>query len=549
MRKISLDYEQTGYFPKIILDYLSGKNSLRAFYKYAPDIASFKKVIANKKKQTVNRTVLTAVIREQYRSIQTHQKVTANINSLSEPNTFTVTTAHQPNLFTGFLYFFYKIISTINLAEQLKAAYPEVNFVPIYWMGSEDHDFEEINHIHLFKNDIEWKDKAGGAVGRLKTTSLNKILKQIKPILGDSKHAKQLYQMLEDAYYSPLVKGDKGGFKTLAEATRFLVDRLFHQYGLVIIDGDDRRLKELFVDVIEDDIFNQKAYHIVSQTIEQLSPSRVLGTGQADNYKIQVNPRQINVFYLRDGLRARIVQNKGSFEVLGTGKKLSSSELKEELKKYPERFSPNVILRPLYQERVLPNLCYVGGGGELAYWLELKSLFENYKINFPVLILRNSVCLIDKTIAEKLQKIDIEPSAIFNDMDHLAKQYVKKHSKKELTIKEEKDQLNNIFQRILAKALKIDSSLEQAVKGEYARQRKTLEKLEAKLLKAEKGKHIAAINQIKIIKEKLFPQGQLQERYENFIPYYLKYGDEFIKMLKAELNPLEKQFFILLEDI
>ncbi|MFH1321753.1 MAG: bacillithiol biosynthesis cysteine-adding enzyme BshC [Bacteroidota bacterium] len=545
------------YFPPMILDYLNGEEKLKPFYKYpvsnkqnltyserSRTINAFKSAIFERQNQKINRKLLVEILKEQYSSIVSRpQSLIPHIELLLLQNTFTITTGHQLCLFTGPLYFIYKIITTINLAEKLKNAFPEYNFIPVYWMVSEDHDFNEINHIHLFNKTIEWKpDKKEreGAVGRISADSIKNVLEELKSILGQGQYSKELYEFFKKTYSE---------HKTLAQATRYLVNELFGKYGLVIIDGDDKRLKSEFKDVIEDDIINNMAFQLINSTNKKLSR----------HYKVQVNPRGINCFYLGKNSRERIEKNlksKGSvtvphqedlksYSVLNTDISFSEAELLTEIHDHPEKFSPNVVLRPLYQEKILPNLAYVGGSAELAYWLQLKSAFDHYDVNFPVLILRNSVLLIDNKINKRLNKLGIQPKQLFNNTNLIVKNFLRKTSQVEINIDAEKKIITKAFKSMILKAEKTDVSLKAAVSAELQKQLKSLSNIERKLLKAEKRKRETDVDQINKIKEKLFPKNTLQERYDNFIPYYLKYGKEFFSILKRELNPLEYEFIIL----
>ena len=193
MRLIEIPYHQTNAFSKFILDYISGDKSLTPFYNRFPKLENFKQQILEKQKQPLNRQVLVAALKKQYSGLETSELVKDNIQSLALENTFTVATGHQLCLFTGPLYFIYKIISTLNLAELLKAENPEYNFVPIYWMATEDHDFEEVNHVHLFGKTLTWEQDQKGGVGAIPTQSLETLFAELKPILGASEFAYPLY--------------------------------------------------------------------------------------------------------------------------------------------------------------------------------------------------------------------------------------------------------------------------------------------------------------------------------------------------------------------
>lgn len=513
-KKSKIPLAETNQFSKLIIDYINGDNSLRPFYTYEPKIESFKKVIEDKSKELINRSVLVEVLKSQYQKSNIQHP---NFNLLLNKNTFTVCTGHQLCLFTGPLYFIYKIISTINLSETLKRNYPDFNFVPVYWMASEDHDFEEVSSINLFGKKANWNNtEAKGAVGRLKTDSLNVVIEELKQILGDSQNANELIQLFSDAYLK---------HSNLADATRYLVHHLFGEYGLVILDADDARLKAEFLDILKDDILNTTNYKIVNQTISELEKVGV---------KPQVNPREINCFYLTDADRVRIEKNK-----------FTSETLTLELKNHPEYFSPNVVLRPLYQQKILPNLAYVGGPGEIAYWLEYKAMFDHHKITFPVLIPRNFALLTDEKINQQLQKLGFTIEDIFKNTDGLLKEFVSKNSTSELSLKEQELKLVSLFAEISAKAIAVDQTLKGSVEAELQKAINSIKNIESKLLRSEKQKQEININQIKKIKNKYFPDGSLQERFENFSPYYLKYGKHFINDLKEAFDPLDFQLLIL----
>lgn len=532
-QKILLDYSSTNFFSKTILDYLSGNKSLKPFYQFTPEISSFNKTIEIKSKEKIDRKSLVEILQLQNAKLKTlNTKLSSTIDLLKNENTFTITTAHQPILFTGPLYFIYKIINAINLSEQLKMVYPGYNFIPVFWMNGEDHDFAEVNHANIFGRKIVWKVEKGagtkeegteekkenlGAVGKIKTDPLKNVLDEIKNILGEGENAKRLMNLFSEAYLQ---------HSNFADATRFIVNELFGEYGLVVIDSDDKRLKEIFAPVMEDEILNSHCVKLVNSTIQQL---------EKNGYDAQSKPREINLFYLTENSREKI----GTSEIINR---------KSEIINFPQRFSPNVLLRCLFQEMILPNIAYIGGGGELAYWLEMKNLFEHYKINFPILLLRNSVLWIDKNNSERMKKLNLEPKDLFSDTEILINKFVEAKSEVDTSLEKEKVHLENFFKNISIKAKEIDPTLEGTVLSEHKKVLSSLENIENKILKAEKRKHETAIQQIRSLKEKLFPENELQERYDNFIQFYLKYGKEFISVLKEELNVTEKKFTVIIEE-
>ncbi|MEM8508299.1 MAG: bacillithiol biosynthesis cysteine-adding enzyme BshC [Bacteroidota bacterium] len=526
-----IPFRNTGYFSKLICDYLDNQETLTPFFNRFPTMDSFREQLEEKTNSypPEYRIVLGDALSKQYEGLRTSSVTLENIESLKQTKTFTVVTGHQLNLFTGPMYFLYKIISTINLTELLKEKYPEYNFVPIYWMATEDHDFEEINYFNFGGQKIRWNLNASGAVGRLSTTGLEEVANVFRNQVGISDNARDLLSLFEKAYLN---------HKTLSEATRYLANSLFGNYGLVIVDGDDRSLKQLLVPYAKQDIFDHLPYGKVTETAHELS-------AVSQDYAIQVNPREINYFYLLEGVRERIVEEQGSFKVNGTSLQFSREELVRTLEDFPERFSPNVIARPLYQEIVLPNLCYIGGGGELAYWLELKSYFESMKITFPTLLLRNSALIITEKNTEKLNKMQLGVADLFLKQSSLINKKIRQISNIAIDFTPQKKALETQFEALYELAQATDASFLGAVKAQEVKQKKGLDTLEKRLLKAQKRKLKDHVVRLTTLQNQLFPNQSLQERQLNFSELYLEYGAQLIPMLKRVLDPLKMEFLIL----
>ena len=460
-----IDFQDTGAFSKIILDYLEDTETVQPFYKYSMTMSSFKTLIEDKSKEKINRKLLVDVLEEQNIHLPFNEKVMENIHSLRSSDTYTVTTGHQLNIFTGPLYLIYKIISAINLAKKISEEHPGIKVVPIYWMATEDHDFDEINHISLFKKTIVWnvENNIKGAVGRINiSNNIQTTIEQVKCILGVSDYALTLTSMIEKAYLTNV---------TLAAAMRSLVHQLFHDQGLIILDADNYHFKQVFSSIIQQDIETKQSFHCVNETIQRMK----------SNYKIQANPREINFFYLLDNYRVAIVTDGEKYKTNDDKYVFTKEELQQEIQIYPERFSPNVIMRPLYQEVLLPNLAYVAGPNELAYWLELRSMFDFYAVNFPMLVLRNCALIIDDRNLEVMNKLDISISDLFLPLDQLLTSFVKKNSSEEINLKEEINLIEQSFVKIFDKGILIDPSLARLIRAERSKMLKTLNILEKKI--------------------------------------------------------------------
>jgi len=523
-----ISYQASGYFTPLINDYLNGNDTLKPLYHRFPTLQNFKLQLEEKQQNYSPefRDTLANTLTQQYKDLNPYIITQQNITLLRNNTTFTVTTGHQLNLFTGPLYFLYKIVSAINLAKDLKAEYPDYNFVPVYWMATEDHDFEEINYFTFRNKKIKWPRESAGPVGRLSTDGLDNVLGVFAKELGLGNYAKYIKDLFENAYLK---------HNNLADATRYLANKLFGKQGLVIIDADTPDLKKLFVPHIKEELLRQTSHQKVADTAQLLK-----------DYNIQVNPREINLFYIEDNLRERIILQDGIYHINNTDLKFTEAELLKILETNPEKFSPNVIMRPLYQEVILPNLCYIGGGGELAYWLELKSFFEASNITFPILLLRNSVLLTTQKQAEKLDKLNLTWADIFAKQQQLLNKKVQEFSELKLDFTEQKEFLKKQFETLTEMAAKTDASFLGAVKAQQIKQLKGLENLEKKLLRAEKRNHTDQLTRIVNLQNELFPGYSLQERRANFSEFYLEYDGKLFDELFKQLRPLEQEFNVVI---
>jgi len=535
-----INFQNSGYFSPLMNDYLNQKPLLLSLYNRFPNLENFEAQIQEKKENfndngnfngNSKRELLVSVLQKQYSKISASGLTQQNIEALASSDTFTITTGHQLNLFSGPLYFLYKIISTINLTKELKAKYPSQNFVPIYWMATEDHDFEEINYFNFKGRKFRWNAASSGPVGRLSTEGLSDFFEVYAPELGSGKNAEALKKLFQESYLN---------HSNLADATRFLANELFGEYGLVILDADDQDLKRAFIPYIKEELVQQTSHKRVLETAEKLK-----------NYTIQVNPREINLFYLEDNLRERIIFDPDSnreekYKVNNTKTSFSETEILELVEQNPEKFSPNVIMRPLYQEVILPNLCYIGGGGEIAYWLELKSFFDAVKVTFPILLLRNSALLTTAKQAKKADKLGLSWSDLFRKQKDLVNTKTEQLSKFPIDFTPQKELLQKQFERLYEIANQTDKSFLGAVKAQEAKQIKGLENLEKRLLKAQKRKYSEELERITDLQNELFPNQSLQERQANFSEFYIENGENFIPQLCNQLKPLEDNFSIII---
>ncbi len=529
MSTIKIPYSKTGYFSNTMCDYLEENPSLHPFYGRFPSIESLKQQVVEKQKSfsQVSRNTLVTQLKQQYKDIAVSEATQKNITALAKDTAFTITTGHQLNLFSGPLYYVYKILSIINLTEELALASPEYTFVPVFWMATEDHDLEEINFFNFKDKKIHWDGPKGGPVGRISTQSTQELVAVLEKEFGQTTDGLYLIDLFKKAYTQ---------HDNLAQATRFITNELFSSYGVVVIDGDDYVLKKQFAPYVEQELFHKTGFQEITKSSQKLV---------AAGYAQQVNPREINVFYIKDGLRERIIEKDGQFFVNNTEIVFTETKIKQALENHPEQFSPNALLRPLYQEVILPNLCYVGGGGEIAYWFQLKAFFSAVSVPFPVLLLRNSAVLVSKKVEEKLKKLDVSLEDIFKNEDDLSVWFTHKISEITIDFSSQRIYLKKQFKSLYIQAKQTDASFLGAVAAQEKKQLNGLNNLEKRLLKAQKRKHNNQIDRLIALRAMIFPNGNLQERNANFSEFYLEYGPALISTIKDKLQPLGTDFTVI----
>lgn len=521
-----LPYGETGYFSNIVTAYLNKDERLRPFYRYPVSHEGAKAALVARESFRTDRQLLVQELKKQYGSLQLSSSVERNIGLLAEENTFTVCTAHQPAIFTGNLFFVYKILHTIKLAGHLQKEMPGYNFVPVFYMGCEDADLDELGNIFLGGDKIVWDTKQKGAVGRMNTKGLEKIIHRIEGELSVQPYGKELVELLRECYLNS---------DNIQDATLKLVNALFGEFGLIVIIPDNAGFKKAMIPVFEDELFNRVSSGLVEKT----------GVALAENFKVQAHPRQINLFYLKDDIRERIDVDGENFVVVNTNIVFTPEEIRKELHTHPERFSPNVILRGVMQETILPNIAFIGGGGELAYWMELQGVFDRYKVPYPLLVLRNSFLVMEDKWKEKIERLQLNIKDIFRPAQELLNELVKRESDKKLSLAEEIVTATSYYDHLKGVAQQVDDTLTGHVAALQTRALKPLHELEKKLLRAEKRKFDAQERQLAALKNALFPNNGLQERVENFMPFYAKWGRQFIQFIYDHSLTFEQQFVVI----
>lgn len=529
--KIRIPFSDIPYLSKTDIAYQLLDPELKAFYEYKPTTEEVNRVIQCRGNFNTDRTLLVEVLKDQYANYTKSETAIQVIQQLTDKDCYTVTTAHQPCLMTGPLYIILKAVSTIRAARQMSEVSGK-KVVPIFVVGGEDHDFEEVNHFNLFNDRISWNlPNPTGPVGRLRTESLQDIVNSVVERIGDTEYGRSLSEMIVTSHQSG---------RSYAEAFGHFLHLLFGEYGLIVLSMDDKRFKTAFMDIMLKEIETQFSFATVNDTQRHLEE---LG------YKPQAFVRELNFFYLGNGGRDRILPNEDGtiLTIENSDKELSIDGLLKLCKEEPENFSPNVVTRPLYQEYILPNLAYIGGGGELAYWLERKEQFSTAEIHFPMLIRRDSALWIQDRDSRYLDEIGISGNMIFQPADDWIRHFIEKNSGETMNLAPDKQLVIKALDDFARKGGSIDPTLGKSLEAEKVKILKQIDHLESRIYRSLKQKNEQTINKLKRIKEKLFPNNGLMERHDNFIQLYIKHGPNLFSLLMEHLNPFDKCFKILLE--
>ena len=380
--------------------FIDKKPELLELFESQSSYFSVNEAIEGKKEFSQNRrVVLVEELKNQYKKLNLNstdsQQVVSSIECLLSPNTYTVTTGQQLHPLLGPLYVLYKINDTLQYVTLLKEVYPELTFIPVFWLASEDHDFDEVKNVNLFGKTFQWTSGESGAIGRFRTNGVVTLIDEIFESVSLNEEQKRLLIYWKTCYLES---------QTMSEATAKLVHSVFGFDKLIVIDGDSKSLKQDLIPVIKKDVLSSINYKAFNQFSDKLKEQK---------YSLQLGAREINFFYLDHQLRSRIVREEGLFSVLGTELKFTETELLNLIETETEKFSPNAVLRPLYQETILPNVAYIGGNAEVNYWLQLKEIFDQNFTVAPEIRLRTSVWLLNNKQQKLLNSLSFDPIHFF----------------------------------------------------------------------------------------------------------------------------------------
>ena len=532
-----IDYRQlppsSGGFSELFFDYVHDFPQVQKFYKHNfRDSHVFDSVLAAIDKNPVDRRTLVQVLGEQNTGFGSSPKTFENIALLSQATTYAVVTGQQVGLFGGPLYTIYKTITTITLAQKLKAKFPGLNFVPVFWIEGEDHDFEEMNHTSVLDREnklmrIEYlpggqmPERNLGPIGELAfDESLNQTLATLEESLQKTEYTDALLGRLKECY----VVG-----RTFNQAFTAWMSVLFEDYGLVFLTSNDARLKKILSPIFVREISHfPKTSQIVIDRSAELE----------DQYHAQVKAKSINLFLFHKGGRYLIEPREHDFSLKGTRHYLSKEELLKIAEETPELLSPNVVLRPIAQDALLPTVAYVAGPSEIAYHAQLKPVYDHFGVNQPVIYPRASASFIDERLERVIEKHQLELASFFDEVNALTARVLEQIAEVKL------DQIFGNTSSLVHDALhelkfglkEVDPTLLGTLEGVKSKIDTNLGLLKDKAFAAQKRRNETAVRQIERAAAGLMPNGGLQERELSVLYYMNKYGPDLVKWLTSELD-------------
>ncbi len=529
MKPYRLTYADTHRFTPLVLDHLAGDPFVASLNEFPPTLSGLVEAAEKRFFDPVARRELCAVLSEQYAGLEVMAATAKNLELLAGEDTLTVTTGHQLCLFTGPLYVPLKILNTIRIAEQLSKELKGRGVVPIFWMATEDHDRPEIDHARVNGVKMEWPGAIAGAVGRLPLDGIDAVVAEMDKVLGPGNHADRLRELIHRCY--------RPGH-TLAQATRLFIHGLFGRFGLICLDADHPTLKKRFAPFMRQELLERTVQTEVAKANDRI----------AEQYKVQAHAREVNLFYMEPGIRARILGGENGRATIEGDSSSTTESLLATLDAKPEKFSPNVLLRPVFQEVVLPNVAYIGGGGVLAYWFQLKPVFDRMGVAMPVLILRSSAAILPHKEFQRAVDLGVSITDLFTSAEDLRRRIAQERAGFSTSLDGERDQLESFHEQLAQRAKAIDPTLERSAGSAANLAYKGLEHLEKRFIRAAKAKTRNELDRLQMVLDVLFPEGGMQERQENFMTFYARHGENFFNELLGHLHPLSGEFTVMVDE-
>lgn len=498
-------------------------------YHYKKD-NQYEERVKELQRRTFLREELAMHIAEYMKPFPTSAHVAHSLEKLKDNNSVVVIGGQQAGILTGPLYSIHKVISIISLAKQ-KEKELGVPVVPIFWIAGEDHDYAEVNHIYLQnKNKVEkWTypnkvtDKRMVTDCVLNETVCKKWIEEIVEVFGETDHTKELLTFSEKAIANS---------NTFVDFFAFIIMELFKESGLLLVDSGNRRLRRL-----EKEIFLEQINHAKEITTAVVRQQEILAKDGFTN-TIELSAHAANLFFYDEEHFERVLLEYDSEAKLFSGRNGTISFTYEELidlaSEHPEKLSNNVVTRPLMQESLFPTLAFIGGPGEIAYWAELKQVFDLFEMKMPPIVPRLNITLLERDIDSELAdlKLDLQKvlqSGVSEERNEFLE--VVKNKNFTLQFNETKKQLQQNYEKIHQLTEKEYPGLIPLLQKNEGILLEQIAFMEGKLEEALHEKHDVALRRFDKIEHSLRPLNGPQERSLNIFYFLNKYGLDFARQL------------------
>jgi bacillithiol biosynthesis cysteine-adding enzyme BshC len=534
---MSIPYNSLPSYSELFIKYTDDFESLADFYEFDfKKTEDFQKCIELKKEtylkgKTFFRNEVTDILKEQNKKFESSEKTFENIQLLNDHNTFAVVTGQQIGILTGPYYTILKALNTIQLSDKLKENFPEYNFVPVFWLEADDHDFAEINNIDIISKENELKNLKYFENGE----EQEKYLKPVGKIIIDE-HIESFKQDLRnsfnhsdftDSLFDLINETYKEG-TDLKTAFALFMNKLIKDKGLIFIDPTDNEIKKLLQPVFEKELatFPEICEKVINTSVEL-----------EENFAVQVKPKAINLFYIHEGNRYLIEPRENDiFALKHSRQKFTKEELFGLLESNPERFSWNVVTRPICQDYLLPTVAYIGGPSEIAYFGQFRQVYRSFDITMPVIYPRTSVTILENRVISFMEKYSIGFQEFFNEKE-IGIKLLNENSdaSADQIFSDMKEEIRGIFYTYEKELVKIDA---KQTEGFSKRNNQFLESLDVakeKFINSQSKQNEVISNQLSKALLFVYPDNILQERVLNITYFLNKYGTEFINYLFGEI--------------
>ncbi len=530
---ITLPFSALPGTPHLFVDYAENESDARNYYMgHFSDLMAFETHLQLLERRSYLREPLHTALAEQNRGFQAGTQTFRNLELLKSPTTFAVVTGQQVGLFTGPLYTLYKALTAVQLAKWLEEQFPAYSFIPVFWLESEDHDFLEINNAGGIsaKNDffrVRYAQPEEDAPRDLRPIALRSIDERIEQTLAEfraqlpeTEFTDELFRMLRSVY----VPGEQ-----LQRAFARMINKLYPDAGIVFVDPSDPTIKQLATPVFlqELETFPTTGEEVIKRSAEL-----------EERYHAQIKPRAVNLFTIhRDG-RYPIEPSEYGFFLKGTRQRYTRDELLELAGNEPERFSPNVLLRPIMQDFLLPTAAYVAGPSEVSYFAQLQPAYDHFQVPMPVIFPRASLTIVESKVDKVFRKFDLPYAAMFLDGEE-AWRLVQDGDDHGAAFDFEafRSRLSALLEELPSLATAEHTNLNSPAEATLNNIQRSLATFEDKLMQHRRQNDEVLTRQIEKMQVYLFPEGKPQERQVNIVTYLNRYGFDILPRIAEACQP------------